>query len=318
MQKQLLGKRMAMACLVAVMLFSVPVYAVADAPELVMEAYNGVVRIAAPMEDGVSLGTGFVVGTEDEYYVVTNHHVIEGADSIQILYDTGKTIEASVVLDSPQKDLCIVKPSRRIPNVKVLPLQTNAINPGTAVYTLGYPGAADILTGQYETYETIEDIMADKMSITITDGLVNAVRESSLVGNQTGNVKILQIDAVINQGNSGGPLLDTSGNIIGINTMGLSSDTISGVYASVHVEELVKLLKKERITYTTADEAEVNRMQSSQEEEQVGTLKAVVWAFALLFVALVIAAIIILTVRKKREQNKKSVTLQDYTRRGGF
>ncbi|MFV0414211.1 MAG: S1C family serine protease [Oscillospiraceae bacterium] len=317
MQKQLLGKRMAMACLVAVMLFSVPVYAVADAPELVMEAYNGVVRIAAPMEDGVSLGTGFVVGTEDEYYVVTNHHVIEGAESIQILYDTGKTIEASIVLDSPQKDLCIVKPSRRIPNVKVLPLQTSAINPGTAVYTLGYPGAADILTGQYETYETIEDIMADKMSITITDGLVNAVRESSLVGNQTANVKILQIDAVINQGNSGGPLLDTSGNIIGINTMGLSSETISGVYASVHVEELVKLLKKERISYTTADEAAAARLQSSQQEEQEGTLKTVVLVFVLLFVVLA-AAVVVLAVRKKKKQNKKGITLQDYTRRGGF
>lgn len=286
-------------CLVLSMICAMPAYAASDVPSLVMEAREGVVRIIVPMADGFAMGTGFVVGTEDEYYVVTNHHVIDGAtESIYIYYDTGKRVEAEVYDISASRDLAILEPKRSIPNVTILPLQTDDFDSGGAVYALGYPGAADMLTGDYFIYQDYNDIIADKASMTITDGIISSIKEAYMVGDTTSAVQIIQTNTAINGGNSGGPLLDKAGNVVGINTYGIVVDNTAGINGCVHVSELMSVLRSNHIDYLTAAEAQALR-DNGDSGVPLWAILCIV-AAALVIVVIVVIVIVAAQTKKKR------------------
>jgi hypothetical protein len=105
-----------------------------------------------------------------------------------------------------------------------------------AVYALGFPAAADVLSGS-------EAHSGD--AITITDGLISAIRTTQMIDFGP-EVKLLQISAAINSGNSGGPLLNGSGEVIGINTLGITN--AEGIYGAIDVSELLPLLEQNGIT----------------------------------------------------------------------
>ena len=82
---------------------------------------------------------------------------------------------------------------------------------GDAVYALGYPGGSDVFS---------DDLALTKDEMALTSGLVSALPRSHQAGDQSSEVRLVQINADINPGNSGGPLLNEQGQVIGVNAMG--------------------------------------------------------------------------------------------------
>jgi serine protease DegQ len=145
-----------------------------------------------PAQRQSSLGSGVIVSGQG--YVLTNHHVIEAADEIQVALSDGRKAEAVVVGVDPESDLAVLKVE-----VKELPAITfgssDSVGVGDVVLAIGNPFGV----GQ-----------------TVTMGIVSAVGRSHLGINTFEN--FIQTDAAINPGNSGGALIDAQGNLLGINT----------------------------------------------------------------------------------------------------
>jgi serine protease DegQ len=143
-----------------------------------------------------SLGSGVIASPEG--YVLTNHHVVEAADEIEVALADGRTAKAVIVGSDPESDLAVV----RI-DLKELPAITfgrsDQVKVGDVVLAIGNP----LGVGQ-----------------TVTMGIVSATGRTGLGINTFEN--FIQTDAAINQGNSGGALVDAGGNLIGINTAILS------------------------------------------------------------------------------------------------
>jgi serine protease DegQ len=139
-----------------------------------------------------SLGSGVIVSSQG--YILTNHHVIEGADQIEIALADGRTMPARLVGTDPETDLAVLQV-----NVKDLPAiifsPSDKLDVGDVVLAIGNPFGV----GQ-----------------TVTQGIISAVGRSHLGINTFEN--FIQTDASINPGNSGGALIDTQGNLVGINS----------------------------------------------------------------------------------------------------
>jgi serine protease DegQ len=139
-----------------------------------------------------NLGSGVIVS--EDGFILTNHHVIEAADEIQVALPDGKTMAADVVGTDPETDLAVLKVKRgSLPAISFAKAETLRV--GDVVLAIGNPFGV----GQ-----------------TVTMGIVSALGRSHLGINTFENY--IQTDAAINPGNSGGALVDVAGNLIGINT----------------------------------------------------------------------------------------------------
>ncbi|OZI21241.1 2-alkenal reductase [Bordetella genomosp. 9] len=143
--------------------------------------------------ESTSLGSGVIV---QDRYVLTNYHVVEAADAIEIALADGREARAQVVGADPETDLAVLKLPDSIGAVPVATLGSDApLKVGDVVLAIGNPFGV----GQ-----------------TTTQGIVSALGRSSLGLNTYEN--FIQTDAAINPGNSGGALIDQHGNVVGINT----------------------------------------------------------------------------------------------------
>jgi Do/DeqQ family serine protease len=139
-----------------------------------------------------SLGSGVIVSTSG--YVLTNHHVVEAADEIEVALADGKKLLAKVVGNDPDTDLAVLRVSAEdLPAISFGASETLRV--GDIVLAIGNPFGV----GQ-----------------TVTSGIISALGRTGLGINTFEN--FIQTDAAINPGNSGGALIDASGNLIGINT----------------------------------------------------------------------------------------------------
>ena len=139
-----------------------------------------------------SLGSGVIVSQQG--YILTNHHVVEDADEIQVALADGRTAKARIVGADPDTDLAVLKIDlHNLPAVTFG--QSDQLRVGDVVLAIGDPFGV----GQ-----------------TVTMGIVSALGRSRLGINQFEN--FIQTDAAINPGNSGGALVDISGNLVGINS----------------------------------------------------------------------------------------------------
>jgi serine protease DegQ len=150
----------------------------------------------APPEDQPqrenSLGSGVIVSPEG--LILTNHHVIEAADDIEVALADGRTVPARVVGSDPETDLAVVKVEmKNLPSITFGRSETLSV--GDVVLAIGNPFGV----GQ-----------------TVTQGIVSALGRNHLGINTFEN--FIQTDAPINPGNSGGALIDTDGNMIGLNS----------------------------------------------------------------------------------------------------
>jgi len=138
------------------------------------------------------LGSGVIVSQSG--YILTNNHVVEGADEIEVFLNDGRHGPAKVIGTDPDSDLAVLKIELdRLPNIVLG--NSDALQVGDQVLAIGNPFGV----GQ-----------------TVTSGIVSALGRNQLGINTFEN--FIQTDAAINPGNSGGALVDTSGNLLGINT----------------------------------------------------------------------------------------------------
>jgi serine protease Do len=139
-----------------------------------------------------SLGSGFVIS--EEGHIVTNNHVVDGVDRIEVIFHDGRKSEAEIVGQDPKTDLALIQVAER-EGLHPLPLgDSDAILPGDWVVAIGNPFGLDH---------------------TVTVGIVSAKGRDIGQGPYD---DFIQTDAAINPGNSGGPLLNMRGEVVGINT----------------------------------------------------------------------------------------------------
>jgi S1-C subfamily serine protease len=146
-------------------------------------------------EQGTGSGTGFV--WDEAGHIVTNAHVIEGAQAIRVRFGTGETYEAEIVGVAPNADLAVLRIAA--PNLPPpLPLGTSSdLQVGQSVLAIGNPFGLDQ---------------------TLTTGVISALRRQLQAPDGREIANVIQTDAAINPGNSGGPLIDSAGRLVGVNT----------------------------------------------------------------------------------------------------
>jgi serine protease DegQ len=147
----------------------------------------------SPTERRSGLGSGVVVS--DKGFILTNYHVVEGADDIQVASNDGRKFEAKVVGSDPESDLAVVRIAADAKLPAITFAAPNSLRVGDVVLAIGNPFGV----GQ-----------------TVTSGIVSALGRSHLGINTFED--FIQTDAAINPGNSGGALVDSNGFLVGINS----------------------------------------------------------------------------------------------------
>jgi putative serine protease PepD len=141
-------------------------------------------------------GSGFVYDTQG--HVITNQHVVDGAESVSVKFANGKTYSAKVVGTDPSTDLAVIDVDAPASALKPLELaDSSAVEVGDGVIAIGSPFGLDQ---------------------TVTTGIVSALHRQITAPNNFAIDDAIQTDAAINHGNSGGPLLDMDGEVIGVNS----------------------------------------------------------------------------------------------------
>ena len=146
-----------------------------------------------PPPDRTSMGSGFIISADG--YVLTNHHVVDGADEIVVRLPDRREYDAELVGGDPQSDVALLKiEASGLPTVRIG--DSDALRPGQWVLAIGSPFGFDH---------------------SVTSGIVSAVGRASFDPSQQ-YVPFIQTDVAINRGNSGGPLFNTDGEVVGINS----------------------------------------------------------------------------------------------------
>ncbi|WP_460294604.1 S1C family serine protease [Clostridium tertium] len=188
------------------------------APAVVIVSANGVTDYSGIIPQQVDgMGSGFIIN--EEGYILTNYHVIEGAKEVVVTLSDGRDVKAKVVNYDQNQDIAMLKLSDN--NVKVPAVvqlgDSDALKPGEEVLAIGTPLSKDF-------------------NQTVTGGLVSAVNRT--VETSTGvKLNLIQTDAAINPGNSGGPLINTKGEVVGINTLKMSGGA-EGIGFSIPINEV--------------------------------------------------------------------------------
>jgi 2-alkenal reductase len=168
-------------------------------------------------------GSGFVIDRKGD--IVTNNHVIDNAQSLSVVFSDGHKVAAHIIRADPSADLAVIKVDAAVPAVLRFG-DSNRLQPGEPVLAIGSA------LGEFRN--------------TVTSGVVSAlgrtITEPATSSEPNGNTlhNLIQTDAAINQGNSGGPLLDDRGEVVGVNTAitrGSSTD-LFGFSQSVVAEGL--------------------------------------------------------------------------------
>ena len=223
----------AFICFILIFVCTIPVLAADSIPKAVLDAVNSIFVIN--VEDGS--GTGFVIKNDGEsILLVTNHHVAGEAENIEVVLNEDQSVSASRIDADAGMDLCLIKLDYYY-DIDPLELSKDGGKKGDIVYAIGFPGAPDNLFGYTAT---------NAAESTITDGVISSFRKAKRADN-SGPVDVIQMSSILNHGNSGGPLLDSHGKVVGINTFGTSEEGVNGIYAAVHISELKDLLEKNDI-----------------------------------------------------------------------
>lgn len=160
-----------------------------------------------PIDTG--LGSGVIY--DKQGYILTNNHVVEGATAIDVVLADGSRVDATLVGRDPSTDVAVVQiDSAKVPAVAKLG-DSAAVKAGQRVVAIGSP-------------ETLEN--------TVTEGIVSGTNRSidTYVG-------LIQTDAAINHGNSGGPLINMQGEVIGLNTLGIRDNNAEGLNFAIAINK---------------------------------------------------------------------------------
>ncbi len=160
---------------------------------------DSVVSISSMTSSGTASGTGIIMSPDG--YVITNHHVITGALVISVLTNDNQEFEAALVGSDEMSDLAVLKIDAR--GLKAAEFgDSSKLRVGDSVVAIGDP-------------------LGVQLRGTMTNGIISAINRDLTVGDRT--MTLIQTNAALNNGNSGGPLINCYGQVIGINTVKMSS-----------------------------------------------------------------------------------------------
>ncbi|WP_095396680.1 S1C family serine protease [Cytobacillus praedii] len=180
--------------------------------------------------EAVNRGTGSGVifkKTSDAAYIVTNNHVIENANEIEVSLHDGKKVKAELIGTDPLTDIAVLKIAG---DVKVDTLafgDSSKLRAGDQVLAIGNPLGLDL-------------------SRTVTQGIVSAVDRTIAVSTSAGEweLEVIQTDAAINPGNSGGALINASGELVGINSLKISESGVEGLGFAIPSKEVQTIINE--------------------------------------------------------------------------
>jgi S1-C subfamily serine protease len=156
----------------------------------------GQFTIFGPTGDQTVSGTGFFIS--DQGYILTNNHVVDGTQEVNIILSDGTQQTATIVGTDIYSDIAVLKTDGNVPAVATLG-NSDLLKPGESVIAIGSP------LGNFKN--------------TVTVGVVSATGRAIDAGNGYQIEDLIQTDAAINHGNSGGPLVNLAGEVIGVNTL---------------------------------------------------------------------------------------------------
>ena len=197
--------------------------------ESVAKVYDSVVVVENYKKDTlISTGTGFVYNKDKKYgYIMTNNHVIDGATEVYVTFTNGTREKVSIVGTDAYSDVALLK----VDVDAVISIaeigQSEKIRLGDTTFAIGAP-----LDYQVYSWSVTRGIISGK------DRLV----EVSLSNSNTSDyvMEVLQTDTAINSGNSGGPLCNANGEVIGITNMKLASSSVEGMGFAIPIEKAIE------------------------------------------------------------------------------
>ncbi len=178
-------------------------------------------------------GSGVIYEVTGKYtYIITNHHVIDGANKVQVVFSNNEYVDANVVGSDEYSDVAILKCQ---PNFEVEAIDlgdSSLLDKGETVLAIGSP-----LGIQY--------------SGTVTQGIVSAIDRTVSVDLNDDNVddwdmNVIQTDAAINPGNSGGALVNMKGELVGITNMKFADESVEGMGFAIPINDVVSVAKQIR------------------------------------------------------------------------
>lgn len=274
MNRKKLSRALVLIMIIALLLPQTVAFAAGGSKLTPSEAKSAVVRILTVFRDGsFSTGSAFGVGTlgsEPEHFITNAHVCLDGngylASDIYILTDSkalriyfdslgnindieinfSKAIRCDIVNAdnlSLYPDVAVLKAEKPVSGRSCLPLleSSDSVDDAQTVYALGYPSATDDLT---ISSSNSLSILADIEDVNITSGIVSMKKSSELLH----DTNIILHSATISPGNSGGPLIDENGAVIGINTYQLNVEAAQ--FVSTYIDYVFDILDEAGIDYT--------------------------------------------------------------------
>lgn len=162
-------------------------------------------------------------------YIVTNNHVVSGSNALKVILSSGKEVSASIVGTDSTTDLAVLK-----------------INSAHVTTVASFGNSNDITAGQ--DVLAIGSPMGSEYANTVTKGIISAKKRTITAKSGSAATSVIQTDAAINSGNSGGPLINMAGQVVGINSMKLASDNngsnVEGMGFSIPSNEVVRVINQ--------------------------------------------------------------------------
>ncbi|WP_028043948.1 S1C family serine protease [Candidatus Stoquefichus massiliensis] len=203
-----------------------------DLTDVIKKAKESTVGVAVYQNNKLSgSGSGVVYKIDGKtVYVITNHHVIDSAQSIEVIYSNGESVKAELVGSDQYGDIAVLKMNVNFDVTAFKTGDSDLLDSGEPVIAVGSP-------------------LGIEYAGTVTQGIVSAAKRTVSVdlngdGKEDWDMNVIQTDAAINPGNSGGALINAVGELVGITSMKYSSEEVEGMGFALPINDAIKLVEE--------------------------------------------------------------------------
>lgn len=203
-----------------------------DLTKVIETAKESTVGIAVYQRNQLSgSGSGVVYKVDgNTVYVITNHHVIDSANSIEVIFSNGESVKATLVGSDQYGDIAVLKMTTDFSVTAFKTGDSDLLDSGETVVAIGSP-------------------LGIEYAGTVTQGIVSAPKRTISVdlnsdGKEDWDMNVIQTDAAINPGNSGGALINAAGELVGITSMKYASEEVEGIGFALPINDAVKLVNE--------------------------------------------------------------------------
>ena len=203
-----------------------------DLTKVIEAAKDSTVGVAVYQNNKLSgSGSGVIYKIDGKtVYIITNHHVIESAQSIEVIYSNGESVKAELIGSDKYGDIAVLKMTVNFDVTAFKTGDSDLLDAGETVLAVGSP-------------------LGIEYAGTVTQGIVSAPKRTVSVdlnndGKEDWDMNVIQTDAAINPGNSGGALVNAVGELVGITSMKYSSESVEGMGFALPINDAVKMVEE--------------------------------------------------------------------------